>query len=61
MSSKNTSNSGIGCFGVLTIVFVVLKLKNLIDWSWVWVLAPCWGPIVLVIVLACLAGLLLKD
>lgn len=27
---------------VLTIVFVVLKLTNHINWSWIWVLSPLW-------------------
>ena len=27
---------------VLTLIFVVLKLIGVIDWSWVWVLAPFW-------------------
>lgn len=39
---KNTSSSGIGFFGVLQIVFVVLKLVGAIDWSWWWVLSPIW-------------------
>lgn len=42
---------GIGFFGALTIVFIVLKLCKVINWSWVWVLAPLWIPIALVIVL----------
>ena len=28
--------------GVLTVVFIVLKLTGNIDWSWVWVLSPIW-------------------
>ncbi|MDR1605587.1 MAG: hypothetical protein LBS41_00605 [Streptococcaceae bacterium] len=36
---------GIGFCGLLTIVFIVLKLLNVIDWSWVWVLAPIWIPL----------------
>jgi len=32
----------IGLPSVLTIVFTVLKLTEVIDWSWVWVLAPAW-------------------
>ena len=39
---KNTSSSGTGFFGVLQIVFVVLKLVGAIDWSWWWVLSPIW-------------------
>ena len=35
-------SGGLGVSGVLTIVFVVLKLVGVIDWSWVWVLAPLW-------------------
>ena len=33
---------GISFGGLLTIVFIVLKLTNFIDWSWIWVLAPLW-------------------
>jgi hypothetical protein len=27
---------------ILTIVFVVLKLTDVINWSWWWVLSPLW-------------------
>lgn len=33
-------NGGIGLVGVLTTIFVVLKLVGVIDWSWWWVLSP---------------------
>ena len=52
MSESKTG--GIGFFGLLTIVFITLKLTNFIDWSWWWVLSPLWIPfaiIVLVILL----------
>lgn len=45
MKEKNTSNAssgGIGFAGVLTIVFIVLKLLGKITWSWWWVLSPIW-------------------
>ena len=32
----------IGFPGLLTLVFIVLKLTHYIDWSWVWVLSPLW-------------------
>ena len=32
----------IGFLGMLTLVFIVLKLTHYIDWSWVWVLSPLW-------------------
>lgn len=45
MSNSNTSTSGgIGFTGLLTIVFIVLKLCHVIEWSWWWVLAPLWIP-----------------
>jgi uncharacterized membrane protein YphA (DoxX/SURF4 family) len=37
---KNSGSSGIGLSGVLTIIFVVLKLVGVINWSWWWVLSP---------------------
>lgn len=47
--NSNNSSGGIGITGVLQIVFIVLKLCNVIDWSWWWVLAPTWISIALVI------------
>mgnify|MGYP006889047577 FL=1 len=32
----------IGFLGLLTLVFIVLKLTQYIDWSWLWVLSPLW-------------------
>ena len=42
---KKRSGTGIGM--ILFIVFLVLKLTETIDWSWWWVTAPLWIPIVL--------------
>ena len=42
MSNSNNSSGGIGFAGLLTIVFITLKLTNTIDWSWWWVLSPLW-------------------
>ena len=45
MSSKSSSSStGITLAGLLFIAFLVLKLCNVIDWSWWWVTAPLWIP-----------------
>ncbi len=38
--SSSSSSSGIGFVGLLTIVFIVLKLLGKIHWSWWWVLSP---------------------
>ncbi len=51
-SVSSSSSSGTGFSGLLTIVFIVLKLTGHINWSWVWVLAPLWGGIALVILMA---------
>lgn len=37
---NNNRTSGLGFSGVLTIVFIVLKLVGVIDWSWWWVVSP---------------------
>lgn len=50
MSKDSGSSSGIGIGGVLTIVFVVLKLVGVIDWKWVWVLSPLWISAALVVI-----------
>ena len=41
MAEKSTS-SGLGISGVLFLIFLVLKLVGVIDWSWWWVTAPLW-------------------
>ena len=51
MSDNTQANNGIGCFTVLGMIFITLKLTENIDWSWWWVLAPFWIPVVLVIVI----------
>jgi hypothetical protein len=40
--SSSSSSGGIGFLGLLTIVFITLKLLDKIQWSWLWVLAPVW-------------------
>ena len=41
-SSSSYSSGGGGIVTTVQIVFIVLKLVGLVDWSWVWVLAPTW-------------------
>jgi hypothetical protein len=49
--SKNviaTQSGGIGFCGLLTIIFILLKLFGLTavaSWSWIWVLCPLWIPL----------------
>lgn len=39
--SEKTS-SGIGLGTTVFIIFLILKLTHVIDWSWWWVTAPLW-------------------
>ena len=49
--ASNSSNGGIGFVGLLTIVFITLKLTGYIDWSWVWVTSPIWITFLLVLII----------
>ena len=51
MNSSNSSSGGISFCGLLTVLFIALKLIGFIGWSWLWVLAPIWIPLVLLFVL----------
>jgi len=41
-NTSRSSSNGIGFVGLLTIVFIVLKITKYIDWSWWWVVSPIW-------------------
>lgn len=58
MTEHYHSTGGMGIGSLLTIVFVVLKLTNVIDWSWWWVLSPIWIVAGLVLLLLSVAGIL---
>ena len=42
--------------GLLTVMFIGLKLAGFIDWSWWWVFSPIWLPIVVGIGLFLIVG-----
>ena len=42
------SSSGIGFLGMLTILFIGLKLGRVIDWTWFWVLSPIVIPFIII-------------
>lgn len=54
-SNSKATGGGIGFSGLLGILFIALKLCGVINWSWWWVLAPFWIPIVLVIIIILVA------
>jgi len=45
--SDTPSSGGLNFFGLLFLIFLTLKLCNVIDWSWWWVSAPLWMPFAL--------------
>ena len=44
--------SGIGFPGLLTLIFITLKLTGYITWSWVWVLSPLWITFLIAFILS---------
>jgi hypothetical protein len=56
LNSKNTG--GVGFLGLLTLLFIGLKLTGHIAWSWIWVLSPIWIPISIALLILSLVVLL---
>ena len=51
-NAKSTVTVGGTSFlNLLFLVFLVLKLTDVITWSWWWVTAPLWIPVALVVVI----------
>ena len=59
MSTTNNSTGGISFAGLLTIVFVALKLTHVIDWSWWWVVSPLLVSIALALVILAITGIVI--
>ena len=59
--NKESKSSGLGISAVLQIVFLVLKLTGLIDWSWWLVLVPLWADIGFVLLFIILALIIYKS
>lgn len=55
MKSTETKRSGIGFTGLLTILFIGLKLTDHIAWSWWVVLLPMWLPLAVGFAIALIA------
>ena len=58
MSSSSSSSGGVGFSGLLTVVFIALKLTGNITWPWVWVLSPLWISFILGIAFIAIAFLI---
>jgi hypothetical protein len=46
MSNNEVKSKGMGIGTILFLIFMTLKLTGDIDWSWWWVTAPLWIPLV---------------
>lgn len=57
-TNNNPKGSEIGFCGLLTIVFIVLKLTNYINWSWWWVTSPLWIPVTVLLTVILLVSIL---
>lgn len=58
-------NKGMGLDIILTLIFVVLKLCEVITWSWWWVFSPIWISygiaIIVMIIVAILCPVVFRD
>lgn len=58
---KEVTVKTISFSSLLLLAFIVLKLCNVITWSWWWVLSPIWIPITISVVITGLILLLFKK
>lgn len=52
-------NPNIG--SVIQIVFIILKLTNLIHWSWLWVLSPLWISEIITLLVYTISACIIKE
>lgn len=58
-TSVATGSSG-SIATLLFIIFLILKLTHVIDWSWWWVTAPLWIPAGIVIIICVVFFIIIK-
>lgn len=59
-ASAHASAGGIGFTGLLTLVFITLKLVGVIHWPWIWVLSPLWISVLFIILVVVIFVLICK-
>ncbi len=42
MDKRRSRRSRLGIISFLTVLFVVLKVADIISWPWIWVFSPVW-------------------
>ena len=60
MNEVNPHAGGCSLTGVLTVIFIALKLTGLINWSWWWVLCPLWIYAAVLVFLVVIAAVVLE-
>jgi len=61
-TTTKATKSACPSFGaILALIFIVLKLTGCITWSWVWVLAPLWIPLVIIVPLTIITAVVIKK
>jgi uncharacterized protein HemY len=58
METRSIQYNGIGPLSLLGVVFVTLKLTDVIDWSWWWVLLPFYIGWLIILAILVVWGLL---
>ena len=58
---NNNIGLNVDFLDLLTLTFIVLKLCNVIDWSWWWVLSPTLIPAAILIIVFIISLLLVKK
>lgn len=58
MSNTTKVQSSFPFLSILCLIFITLKLTGYIAWSWLWVLAPIWIPISIILVVFVIVGML---
>lgn len=61
METKQNNSSTSGILEVVTIVFVILKLTGVIDWSWWIVFSPILVPITIGLVILLLVLIFMQE
>lgn len=61
MKRNNGAAGGMTLSGTLAVIFIVLKLVGVIHWSWLWVLAPIWAPMAILVVILILFWVVCKN
>ena len=54
---QNYNGSHFPILGIMFLIFMTLKLCGVITWSWIWVTAPLWIPVALLVSILVFCGL----